>query len=333
MKDYKNILVDVRGGTGKNIAFLSIAKELKEKYEHVSVISPYFDLAQACDYVDKAYNPQEVRSAIEDAGDDTLIIVDHIYDTDAFIRKEISYQDAFRVMCGLEPKDEPTGGTSAISELNPERAFPHLRQVADSILNEIKSKGYKDFIMFQGTGSQSPLVQVPPKMENGQQVPDWSKVPYNGQNMGLSRHYPKNLADEFISKFQKEHPKTAIINYNLPNEYHFDGVFQYTVPYLTYYLLSKADNCVGIVAIDSSLQHLVAGMCKAVVMWHHSLPDSFGYKYNKNLIANCKRDGIKYFSALGPASNRIDYIKPDELLKEVDDYLFGKNFVHEFKEK
>lgn len=320
MKNYKNILVDVRGGTGKTFAFISIAKELKEKYEHVSVITPYFDIPLSSAYVDKAYNPNEVRSAIEDAGEDTLIVIDHIYDTDAFIRKEISYQDAFRLACGLKAKDNKTGGTDAVSELNPEKAFPYLTQQKNEILKAIKDNGFEDFIIVQFTGSQSPLVQVPTN-EKGQ--PDWSKVPYNGQNTGLSRHYPKDKADEFIRLFRAAHPKTAIINYNLPNEYQFEGVFQYTSPYLTYYMLSKLPECKGIVAIDSSLQHMVAGVVKAVVLWAHSLPDSFGYKYNTNVVQNCRRDGIKYFSALGPASNRVDYIKPEKLLDIVNDKLFG----------
>lgn len=321
MKNYKNILVDVRGGTGKNFAFVSIAKELKEKYEHVSVISPYFDIAASSAYVDKVYNPNEVRSAIEDAGDDTLIVIDHIYDTDAFIRKEISYQDAFRLACGLKAKDEKTDGTTAVSELNPTKPYPYLENQKNSILKSIKENGFEDFIIVQFTGSQSPLTQVPAN-EKGE--PDWSKVPYNGQNTGLSRHYPKDFADEFVKLFRAAYPKTAIINYSLPNEYRFDGVFQLTVPYLAYYELAKLPECKGIVAIDSSLQHMVAGVTKAVVLWAHSLPDSFGYKYNRNIIQPCKRDGIKYFSALGPASNRIDYIKPEALLKEVDSYLFGK---------
>ena len=320
MKNYKNILVDVRGGIGKNFAFISIAKELKEKYEHVSVISPYFDIPASSAYVDKAYNPNEVRSAIEDAGDDTLIVIDHIYDTDAFIRKEISYQDAFRLACGLKAKDNKTGGTDTVSELNPEKAFPYLTQQKNEILKAIKENGFEDFIIVQFTGSQSPLVQVPTN-EKGQ--PDWSKVPYNGQNTGLSRHYPKDKADEFIRLFRTAHPKTAIINYNLPNEYQFEGVFQFTIPYLCYYCLAKEVNCLGIVAIDSSLQHMVAGVTKAVVLWAHSLPDSFGYKFNTTIIQPCKRDGIKYFSALGPASNRVDYIEPSKLLETVNGAFYN----------
>lgn len=320
-KNYKNILVDVRGGTGKNFAFAHILPELKERYEHVSVISPYHDIFEASPYCDKAYNPQEIKSAFEDAEDDTLIVVDHIYDTDAFIRKEISYADAFRVLCGLEPKGEDVMDTKC--ELDPLKPFPFLRIQVDAIKKDIADKGFEDFVVVQFTGGQTPLVQVPAKVENGQQVPDWSRVPYTGQNAGLSRHYPHDKAQEFINAFREAHPKTAIIHFSLPNEGGYDGVLQYVYPYLTYQILVQDENCRGIVGIDSSLQHLAAGLTKGVIVWGHSEPKSFGYSHYKNIIQKCNRNGIKYFSALGPAANRIDYIKPTDLLKEVDEVLFG----------
>ena len=46
------------------------------------------------------------------------------------------------------------------------------------------------------------------------------------------------------------------------------------------------------------------------------------HEYNKNIIQNCRRDDILYFSALGPSGARIDYIEPEKLLNEVDEYIF-----------
>lgn len=154
--------------------------------------------------------------------------------------------------------------------------------------------------------------------------PDWSKVPYNYDNEPLKRHYPIDLVNQFISLFRAAHPETAIILYQLPNEPAPDGVFRFTIPYLAYHVLARKDECVGVVTIDSSLQHLVAGLTKTLVIWGHSLPLSFGYDYNKNILQDCRRDDILYFSALGPSGAAIRYIKPDALLKEVDSYLFGK---------
>lgn len=334
-KTYKNILVDVRGGTGKNIAFSHILPELKEKYEIVSVISPYKDVFEASEYCDKAYSPNEVKAAIEDAADDTLIVIDHIYDTNEFIRKEISYQDAFRKLCGIDTKDGLNGST-AKSNLDSNR-FPMLKGQADQVVDTIKKNGFDDFILLQHTGGQSPLVQVPVEVRKNEktgkdeQVQAWDKVQYNGQNAGLSRHYPEDKTSEFVKKFRMEHPKTAVIDYGLPNEPAIDGTFRFIIPYLAYLDLAKREECKGAICIDSSLQHLLAGVTKCVVLWHHTLPTSFGYSYNKNIIANCNRSGIKYFSALGPASNRIDYVKPDELLKEVNKYLFDTDTKKEEK--
>lgn len=326
-KNYKNILVDVRGGTGKNIAFSHILPELKEKYGIVSVISPYKDVFESSPYCDKAYTPQEVKCAIEDAADDTFIAIDHIYDTDEFIRKEISYQDAFRKLCGLKVKDEK-GGSDAKSSLRPEKTFSYLTGIVNQVLNAIKENGFEDFILFQHTGGQSPLQQPPVetrKDKDGKnvQIVAWDKVPYTGQNSGLSRHYPEGKAAEFVKQFKEKHPKTAVIDFRLPNEPNIEGTMVFTIPYLAYQLIAENELCKGAVCIDSSLQHLLSGITKCIVLWHHSLPDSFGYKHNKNLIANCNRSGIKYFSALGPAANRIDYIAPGKLLEEVEDYLFN----------
>ena len=180
----------------------------------------------------------------------------------------------------------------------------------------------------QFTGGQSPLVQVPMEIRKNEQgmdvqVPAWDKVPYNYENEPLKRHYPKELADEFVYLFMKKHPKTAVILYQLPNEpVTKDDAFLFTIPYLAYYLLAKEPKCKGTVSIDSSLQHLVAGVCKSVVIWGHSLPNSFSYEYDVHIIQGCRRDDILYFSALGPSGARIDYIQPDELLAIVDKELF-----------
>ena len=196
-------------------------------------------------------------------------------------------------------------------------------------MKQIKEAGFDDFVIMQFSGGQSPLVNVPigeRKKEDGtkEQFQDWSKVPYNYENEPLKRHYPIDLAKKFVELFQAAHPKTAVILYQLPNEpYSFNNTFRFVLPYLTYYELAKLPECTGTVSIDSSLHHIIAGVTKSVVIWAHSLPLSFGYEYNKNVIQDCRRDDILYFSALGPSGAAVKYIKPEYLLKEVDDYLFN----------
>ena len=315
----KNIYINSQGGLGFNFALSHIVKELKTSYEKVCILSPYYDVFESNPYVDYVYKPNEIRDFIFDAKhDDAKLICERMYDTEDFIYKKLSYADAWRKAAGLETKGNMEGSDTK-AELNPTKKYPDLQKKANEILQIVKNQKYKDFVIMQFEGGQSPLVQVP---ANEKGKPDWSKLPTSYDNEPLKRHYPFEKADEFIQLFRKAHPETAVILYQLPNEHKYEGTLHFEIPYLAYYLLAKNELCRGTVSIDSSLQHMVAGVTKSVVIWGHSLPLSFGYDYNKNIIQRCNRDDILYFSALGPSGARIDYIEPENLLKEVDDYLF-----------
>lgn len=316
----KNIYINSQGGLGFNLALSHIVKELKMAYNKVCICSPYFDVFESSPYVDYVYKPNEIRDFIFDAKhDDARLICERMYDTEAFIYKKLSYADAWRKAAGLDIQNNENGSDSK-AELYPLKKYPNLKGFVDNIHQTIADNNYKDFVIMQFEGGQTPLVEVP----NGPDgKPDWSKVPTNYDNEPLKRHYPFEKADEFIKLFKEAHPETAVILYQLPNEHQYEGVFNFQVPYLVYYELAKSDKCRGTVSIDSSLQHMVAGVCKSVVLWGHSLPQSFGYEYNKNIVQECNRNDILYFSALGPSGARIDYITPEDFLKEVNDYLFA----------
>lgn len=314
-----NIYINSQGGLGFNFALSHIIKEIKTLYDKVCIYSPYFDVFEANPYVDYVYKPNEIRDFIFDAKhDDAKLICERMYDTEDFIYKKVSYADAWRKAAGLKMNGNKEGSDTK-AELNPGKKYPMVIEKSKNILKIIEEQKFKDFVIMQFEGGQSPLVQVPLN-KNGQ--PDWSQVPTNYDNEPLKRHYPFEKAQEFIELFKKEHPETAILLYQLPNEHKYEGTLHFELPYLTYYELAKNKLCKGTVSIDSSLQHMVAGLTKSVVLWGHSLPQSFGYEYNKNIIQRCNRDDILYFSALGPSGARIDYIEPEELLKEVDEYLY-----------
>lgn len=315
----RNIYINSQGGLGFNLALAHIAKELKESYGKICICSPYFDVFESCPYVDYVYKPMEIRDFIFDAKrDDAKLICERMYDTEDFIYKKLSYADAWRKAAGLPVKGN-TQGSDTKSELNPSKKYPNINKEVSTIMTTINDKGFKKFIIVQFEGGQSPL-DPPPIDANGQ--PNWSMKPTSYNDEPLKRHYPCEKADEFIRLFHEQHPDIGIINYALPNEHEYEYSFKFTTPYLTYYELANRPECVGIVAIDSSLQHMVAGITKAVVIWGHSLPLSFGYEYNKNILQTCNRDDILYFSALGPSGARIDYISPEELLAETNKYLF-----------
>lgn len=324
-----NLYLQIRGGLGKNISFTGVAKYLKESnlFDQIYVMSPYYDVFEACSYVDGVYKPNEVRDFIFDAKNDegSKLVNDNMYETQEFIFKQEGYAEAWCKLLDVEPLDL-NGYTVALDAI--ESKFPNCIRDKDRIIKAIKDKGFEDFVIMQFTGGQTPLVQVPVgirKNANGQDenFADWSKVPYNYDNEPLKRHYPKEKAQQFVELFEAAHPKTAIIMYQLPNEPCPDrpNVVRATVPYLVYNLLAK--EATGIVTIDSSLQHLTAGLTKTVVIWGHSLPEHFGYVYNENVIQDCRRDDICYFTALGPSGARVHYIEPKDLLKAVNGYIYG----------
>lgn len=322
----KNIYINSQGGLGFNLALSHIAKELKQKYDRVCVLSPYFDVFESSPYVDYVYKPHEIRDFIFDAkNEDAKLICERMYDTEDFIYKKLSYADAWRKAAGLEIKNNKEGSDTK-AELYPFKKYPNLKELVGNMLKAIEAAGTEEFVIVQFEGGQSPLVDVP-KNQNGQ--PDWTRVPTNYESEPLKRHYPFEKAQEFINLFKKAHPKTGIVLYQLPNEHRYEGTLDFVLPYLCYYELAKDKKCRGTISIDSSLQHMIAGITKSVVIWGHSLPLSFGYDYNKNIVQKCNRDDILYFSALGPSGARIDYIQPDELLKEVDAYLFEKKLAKE----
>ena len=322
----RNLYINSQGGLGFNLALASVAKELKQNYNKICVLSAYFDVFECCEAIDYVYKPHEIRDFIFDAKhDDAKLICERMYDSEDFIYKKLSYADAWRKSCGLELKGNKAGSDTK-SDLQPLKKYAALGGFVKQIIDQIHQVGNDKFVLMQFEGGQTPLAKVPVN-EKGE--PDWSKVPTNYENEPLKRHYPCEKAAEFIKLFKEKHPDIAVIMYQLPNEHKYEKTFSFAVPYLVYYELAKMPECIGTVSIDSSLQHMVAGVTKSVVLWGHSLPDSFGYEYNKNIIQHCNRDDILYFSALGPSGARIDYIEPEKLLEEVDSYLFADDEKNE----
>ena len=304
--------INVQGGTGLNFGLASflVAAKAEHPDDEYFVSSPYYDIFESCPAVSGVYKPQEMRDFIFDAKAQNGTIINHrLYDISDFIFKKMNYSQAWAKLLGYDWEDTPNG-TKVTSVLNPLKPYPFLQNQVDQMKKAIADKGFKNYILVQFQGGQSPLVQVPDN--------DWSKVPYDYINEPLKRHYPIDMAQKFCELYHEKHPETAIINYCLPNEPQVVGdyIFTAVMPYLAYYLLAK--DAVKAVTIDSSLQHLIAGVTPTTVIWGHSLPENFGYSYNNNIVQNCRRDDILYFTALGASGARVDYIKPEDLLEAAD---------------
>ncbi len=324
-----NYYINVAMGLGGNIALSSVITQIKEDFGdeyNFNVMSPYSDVFICNTSVNHVYTPQEARDFLFDAKEDdnSKIIMHRLYDMQSFITKNATYKSAWYELLGIKPK---TKANDLVSKFDTSK-FPNIKAQAEQVLDALKKQGYEDFIIINFEGAVTPLSQVP-NGEDGK--PDWSKVPDPYNNEPLARLYPREKAAEFIKLYKKEHPKTAVINYTLPNQANYNvGELKTIMPYLSYYELAKLPECNGFVGIDSSGQHLLAGVTKEVVIWGHSINadkngniicNNFGYDYNKNIIQHCRRDDVLFFSMLGPSKAKVDYIAPEELLKEVDEYL------------
>lgn len=321
----RKIYYQVQGGLGLNISFASFISLVKREFPGeywFAVNSPYYDIFEACPDVDQVYKGPELADLIFDCKEDGgELYVGRIYDTQGFIFKQDNYHSAWAKQLNIPlPETEQMIG---YPYLKPFDKYPNLKTMVENLKKLIDEKGFEDYAIMQFTGGQSPLVQVPPKKDpNGNPLPepDWNAVPYQYENEPLKRHYPMDKAQKFVDLYHEKFPNRAILIYQLPNEPGPDGdfIFRATMPYLSWYELAK--DASDIVAIDSSLQHLaVAPGRRMTVIWGHSLPEHFGYSYNNNIIQKCRRDNLLYFTALGPCGAKIQYIEPEELLKEVID--------------
>ncbi len=304
----KKYFVQLKGGLGLNVSFARVATILMKRGCDITVLTPYWDLFASTPI--PYYKPDEIRDFIFDAKyQNAEIITTRIYDMSCFIYKEINYKDAWLKLLGLDKTETITDEEYNKLELSPESAFPRLKQDLEDSLNRIKDAHYDDFILVQFCGGQ-PAVDTPP---DG----DWNKKEYDCRNEPLKRYYPTEKAQQFVNLYKAAHPHTAVVQYCLPNEPILSGVIHLRFPYLVYYSLSFYAK--QAVVIDSSLQHLVSGNCPVTVIWGHTLPNSFGYSCNNNIVQECRRDDILYFTELGASSAHINYISPEELLKQVDE--------------
>lgn len=306
----KNLLVYLQGGEGYHAAFAQILPEAKQYYDKIYVCSAYADIFKQSPYVEYVYEPQDGAAAFQDLDiDDTFVATGRVYDYSDFIHKELNYSDAFRRWIGIPEKHEELSSTKMVVKDN-EQFQTIADQIEDHIFHKLKDKKYKNFIIFQSTGGQSALSDT--------------NQPYDNRQQPLRRYMSAELANGFISLMRKAHPETAIITYQLPNEPRYAGTEQFVVPYLTYTYLAKSKKCKGVVSIDSSLQHITAGITPAVILYYHTVPECFGYIHNINIMQNCKRDDIRFFTILGRASNKVDEIKPEVLMKIVEDNIYGE---------
>ena len=297
-----------------NISLARVIQAIQRKSSdfEFAICSPYYDIFGAANIA--YYRPEEIRDFIFDAKEvGAEIIENRIYDLSDFIYKKINYKEAWLKLFGIK-LDFITDDEYNRLDLIPSSVSTSNDKAYEEVL---KSLPTEKFMLVQFCGGQSPL-DMP---ADG----DWSKKIYDYEHEPLKRHYPTGYAQWFIEAMKSKHPDVSIIQYALPNEPYLEGCEHFVLPYLVYYMLSKNPNCVGAVTIDSSLAHLITGNTKVMTLWGHSLPKNFGYSCNKDVVQDCRRDEILYFTPLGPSGAKVKYIEPAKLVEMTEEYFFDNS--------
>lgn len=297
----KRCVIAVEGGLGKNVMLTALLPELKQKYEEVYVVSPYYDIFKSCTEVTDAF-PFGAGTLYQELilSPDTDVLWKEPYSNQRFIKKECHLFDAWAEELGLCLSKPVTDYIPKIDNIK--KTFPAIYELAEKYIKE-----WGDFIMVQFSGGQSPL--SPMQDQNG------NNIPYNIQQENIKRNYYKG--QELIDKIHEKFPNYKIVHFGLKNEPNYKGTIKIEVPYLTYCLL--ADKAKFIVCTDSSLQHLSTGRCnKVFVIWGETRPEHFGYSCNKNICAEKVLNSQPYFKPLGISPSIVKMPEPDFIINEIE---------------
>ena len=299
----KKCLINVEGGLGKNVMFTAILPFIAEKYDEIYIISPYVDVFKACSYVTEAFEPgPQCASLYQELvlDDDCDVLWKEPYSNSRFIKKQCHLFDAWLEELGIVEDvfyDKLTPNVDRVAEV-----FPQVQALVDKKVAELGQ-----FILVQFCGGQSPL--TPQVDQNGKQTP------YDDHQEYIKRNYYQG--QHLINKLKERYPEARIVHYALPNEPSYEGAEKLNIPYIAYRLL--AEHAFKVVCTDSSLQHIVTGVCKDVtVIWGETRPEHFGYSCNKNIAAKRVFNGQPYFRPMGASPAIVKMPSVDDVITLVD---------------
>lgn len=296
-----------QGGLGNIVMRTSLLKELKEKYEEIYAICPYFDVFEVND-LDGAFPnaPNSLYSQLIKDNEDCDVVAENPYNNSDFIKKDIHFNDALRDLFSL-----PRVGTEKCMEELPSLPVSEKHpEVAEDVKRFLDGCRKHKFILVQNTGGQSSLDP-------------------NAQPIGASplvRNY--KFMNDLVKLLKKEYPDYTIIQYKLPQEIKLDAADETPEkPYLWYRVLGEElakDKENFAVVIDSSLQHMLAGTgLKTFVLWGETRPEHFGHSCHINLdfAKNDLTGEEPYFQAWQNTPSVVRYKRAEELFKEIKEKM------------
>ena len=299
----KRLVIGLSGGLGKHVAFTALLPKLKETYEEIYIGTPYASVFAGNPHVTKV-NPFMNGDFYKNVmcQDDTLLVSADPYDHQDFVKKKIHLLEAWAQFCEIK--------VGNVMDLTTEIYLTEQEKYnVDRAKHEVNKVSKDKYILIQLNGGQSPLNY----QENQNQAQfDFSKE-------GTIRFYPFDYYVGLVKALKKKYPGHTIIRYGLSNEpvpIDIDqDIMTLAMPlgdFKTYYELAK--KAAAIVCIDSSLQHITAGIKKSVVIWGQTAPEHFGYNFHKNL-RNEKRSTYAYFRPFGDPYDNVAFPNPDEVIE------------------
>ena len=298
----KKCLISVEGGLGKNVMLTAILREVKEKrgYDEMYVISPYHDVFKCCDAVTDAFQPGLGALYQELVLDpDCDVLWKEPYSNQRFIKKQCHLLEAWAEEFGIE-LDRP-GDEYVPNLVKLENEFPIIADLAMQKVTEWQN----NYCLVQFNGGQSPL--SPQKDQQG------NIIPYHSTQEAIKRNYFKG--QEIVGLLKAKWKGATIVCYALPNEPPLPGTVRVEIPYLTYHILARFAK--EVICIDSSLQHLSAGVKEnTTVIWGETRPEHFGYKWHRNVCAKNVLNSQPYFKPLGVSPSLVKMPDPKEVVIE-----------------
>jgi ADP-heptose:LPS heptosyltransferase len=299
----KNIYIQITGGVGKHVSFTSLLPSLKNKYENIYISSIYGDIFKGNPYV-KEVNPKVDKTFYKNIilSDNTKIVLGDLYDYEPFLKKKIHMLKAWGDLGEIEI-DNPMNLKTELYMTE------HEKFIVDKVINELRIKTKNKFIMIQLNGGQSP--------HNFDLNHEKEFTFFNEES---KRYYPFDYYVELIKKLKENYPEYTIVRYGLINESIPNEIsnmilnIQPAILYKNYYWISQYAK--HVICIDSSLQHMTAGIKPSVVIWGNTKPEHFGYSIHKNLQED-NENTASYCRPLGENNHNIIFPSPNKIIENL----------------
>jgi hypothetical protein len=298
-----NLYIQINGGVGKHISFTSFLPILKNKYENIYISSIYGDIFKGNPYVNEV-NPKIDKTFYKNIilNDNTKIVLTDPYDYESFLKKKIHVLQAWGDLCEIQV-DNPMNLKTELYMVENEKF------IVDKIINELRKRTKDKFIMIQLNGGQSPHSF---DMDNQKE--------FTFYNEDSKRFYPFDYYIELIKKLKENYPEYTIVRYGLINEQIPHEIsnniltIQPAILYKNYYWISQYAK--HVICIDSSLQHMTAGIKPSTVIWGNTKPEHFGYNIHKNL-QEYNENTMSYCRTLGENNPNIKFPFPDKVMENL----------------